>query len=212
MTCEKDETVPIRDGSVAVLASLDSSAWAQYIGPGSTLEGDYLRGVGIAAYGLGIYNERTAVADQMNANTFMMLNDYMWNVVKNENRENWEHRKQVTASHSEARKKIEERIHDHPEAFDVRRGDALTSILYDLLDPKVSESASRYAHVPLDADVIRLIPFKLGEKGKAFSMNRLSLKARKKWAVAFQDPSFTALRRDYQNAVDNGWISRLKGR
>ena len=37
----------------------------------------------------------TAQADSINANTFMTLNEYMWNVVKNENRENWEHRKQV---------------------------------------------------------------------------------------------------------------------
>jgi hypothetical protein len=201
--------------SLATLASgalSESSAWAQYIGPGSTLEGDYLRGVGIAAYGMGVYNERTAVADQINANTFMTLNDYMWNVVKNENRENWEHRKQVRASHSEGRKKIEERIHDHPEAFDLKRGDALTTIMNDLWDPRVSDSASRYAQVPLDPDVIRRIPFKLGEKGTAFSMSRLSVKDPKKWAVAFQDPSYAAFRRDYQNAVDRALDLAMEGK
>ncbi len=200
---------------IVILASVQARAWAQppvYIAPGSTLEGDYLRGVGIAAWGMGLLNLNTAQADSINANTFMTLNEYMWNVVKNENRENWEHRKQVSASHSEARKKIQERIHDHPEALDVKRGDALTAILNDLLDPRVSESASRYAQVPLDAEVIRLIPFKLGEKGKAFSMSRLSLKAQKKWAVAFQDPAFATLRRDYQNAVDRALDLAIEGK
>ena len=132
-----------------------------------------------------------------------MLNEYMWNVVKNENRENWEHRKQVLAARLEYRRKIQERIHDHPEGLDLMHGDALTAILRDITDPKVSESASRYAKVPLAPEVLRLIPFKLGEKGETFSMNRLSLKSTKKWAVAFQDPEFTNLRQAYQRAVDN---------
>jgi len=186
-----------------VLASLGTSALAQVITAGSTPQGDYLRGVGIAAYGLGTYNLNTAQADQINANTFILLNEYIWNVVKNENRENWLHRKQVLKARLEYRQKIQERIHDHPEALDVERGDALTAVLRDLLDPKVSDSASRYAQVPLDPDVIRRIPFKLDEKGETFSMDRLSLKTKKKWAVAFQDPQFTTLCQAYQRAVDN---------
>jgi hypothetical protein len=198
--------------ALVVFALFESSARAQYIAPGSTPEGDYLRGVGIAAYGMGVYNERTAVANQINANTFMMLNEYMWNVVKNENRENWEHRKQVLHARLEFRKKIQERIHDHPEALDVTRGDALTAILRDITDPKVSESSSHYAKVPLEADVIRRIPFKLGEKGETFSMNRLSLKAKKKWAVAFQDPQFSSLCQAYQRAVDNALDLAMDGK
>ena len=48
--------------SLVVLAALESSVWAQFIGAGSTPQGDYLRGVGIAAMGMGIYNEKTAIA------------------------------------------------------------------------------------------------------------------------------------------------------
>jgi hypothetical protein len=193
-------------------ALLGTNALAQYIGSGSTVAGDYLRGVGIAAWGMGSYNLNTAKADQINANTFIMLNEYMWNVAKNENRENWEHRKQVLEARLEYRKKIQERIHDHPEGLDVMHGDALTAILRDITDPKVSESSSHYAKVPLDADVLRRIPFKLGEKGETFSMNRLSLKSRKKWAVAFQDPQFTSLCQVYQRAVDNALDLAIEGK
>ncbi len=92
------------------------------------------------------------------------------------------------------------------------KGDALNAKLQDLLDPTVSDSASRYAKVPLDADIIRRIPFKLGEKGDRFSMSRLSLKGTKKWAVAFQDPHFASYRRAYQRAVDNALELAIEGK
>ena len=190
---------------------------AQYtwIGPGSTPQGDYLKGVGIAAYGLGVYNERTAVANQINANTFIMLNEYLWNAAKNENLENAAHRAAVRARSAEDYKRIQDRIHNNPEALDVRNGDALNAKLWELLDPNVSESASHYANVPLDADIIRRIPFKLAEKGHTFSMKRLSLKKttkQNKWAVAFQDPGFASLCRAYERAVDNALERAIGGK
>lgn len=198
--------------TLVILASLGTRAGAQFIGPGSTPQGDYLRGVGIAAMGMGSYNLNTAQANQINAQTFIMMNEYLWNVAKNENRENALHRKLVLQQRQEDYKKIQERIHDHPESTDVLRGDALGAILRDLLDPKVSDSASRYAQVPLDADVVRRIPFKLGEKGETFSMNRLSLKGQNKWAVAFQDPPFAPYRQAYQRAVDDALDLAIEAR
>ena len=60
-----------------LIVSLTGTAQAQYIGAGSTPAGDYLRGVGIAAYGMGIYNERTAVANSINTETFIRWNEYV---------------------------------------------------------------------------------------------------------------------------------------
>ena len=40
-------------------------AWAQWFGAGSTVQGDYLHGVGAALYGAGYYNLRTAQADRI---------------------------------------------------------------------------------------------------------------------------------------------------
>ena len=48
---------------LVVFAALESSASAQFIGQARRIEGDYLRGVGIAAMGMGIYNEKTAIAE-----------------------------------------------------------------------------------------------------------------------------------------------------
>ena len=49
--------------SLLAVAALERTVAAQWIGAGSTIEGDYLRGVGIAAMGMGIYNEKTAIAE-----------------------------------------------------------------------------------------------------------------------------------------------------
>lgn len=173
------------------------------ISPGSTVAGDYLQGVGIAAYGMGVYNQQTAVANRINAETSIMVNEYLWNVVKNENRENALHRKEKLAREAEAYNQLHDRIHNHPNVRDVDNGDALNAVLEDLLAPNVSDSVSRYAKVPLDANVIRHIPFKRGDKGEVFSMGRLSLKGKRMRAVAFQDPRFHRAIQNYQLAVDN---------
>lgn len=184
-----------------ILLLAGAPAEAQFITAGSTPAGDYLRGVGVAAWGEGLYNLNTAQANQINAQTFMMLNEYIWTSYKNEMKENAEYRAGMRARNAENYKKIQERIHDHPDAHDEMTGDALNSVLRDLVAPSISDSASQYAKVQLPVDFIRRIPFKLGEKGEKFSMGRLSLKG--KLVVAFQDPAFKPYVDDYQRKVDH---------
>jgi len=128
----------------------------------------------------------------------MELNEYIANAVKNETREYAERRRARLERDAEAKRKLDERIHDHPEDRDVMNGDALNAKLQHLLAPSVSDSASQYARVPLDAEVIRRIPFKLDEKGARFSMIRLSLKGPQKWPIAFQDDRFAIYHRAYE--------------
>src|SRR5262249_43787823 len=71
-------------GLVALL-SLAGSARAQlpaFLGPGSTPVGDYLRGVGVAAAGMGVYNYTTAMAESINADTAIRVNEYISAVVQ----------------------------------------------------------------------------------------------------------------------------------
>lgn len=57
--------------TLAVLALVNCRAPAQFITAGSTLEGDYLRGVGIAGWGMGLYNLNTAQAESIHTDTYM---------------------------------------------------------------------------------------------------------------------------------------------
>ena len=199
---------------LALLALMGPSALAQmgFIGPGSTAEGDYLRGVGVAAFGMGVYNRQTAEANSINANTEMRINEYVFACLMNENRMNAEHRDAMVAKNKENYTKIRQRIDQHPEARDVRKGDALNVVLEQLNNPKIQESSSHTVTVPLSVDEVRRIPFKLGAKGvKSFSIARLTAKEKGKWPVAFQDNQFDRDRREFEKALDNALEQQYKG-
>jgi len=49
---------------ILIWAASPAQAQFAFVGPGSTVQGDYLRGVGVAAFGMGIYNHETAIASR----------------------------------------------------------------------------------------------------------------------------------------------------
>ncbi len=199
---------------VAVLVVLGASigdARAQWIGAGSTPQGDYLRGAGIAAAGMGLYNQRTAIANSINLDTFIRFNEYMAAVANEQRKEYVERRMYLSERNKEMNDKIEDRIKNHPERRDLLDGDALTSIMNQLMEPEISESSFRYAQVPLPVDMIRRIPFRLGERGENFSMHRLTMKGKGKWPVAFQDKKFAAELKEFEAAVDAALEEAING-
>jgi len=191
-------------GGLLVLLGLTVSAPAQNIfaGAGSTFQGDYLRGCGIAAWGMGLFNYDTAMANSINVDAAIRLNEYVMGALRMEAIENAEHRKVVWERHLADYKKIRDRILNSPEAGDVLDGNTLNALLVQLQRPEISDSTFRLYQVPLDPDVVRKIPFKFGDKGETFSLGRLSLKSTKKWMVEFQDPHYDSVRENYQRAVD----------
>jgi hypothetical protein len=197
---------------VAVLVASAGSARAQWIGAGSTPEGDYLRGAGIAAAGMGLYNQRTAIANSINLDTMIRWNEYMAAVANEQRKEYVERRMYLSERNKEMNDKIEDRIKNHPEARDVLSGDALTAAMNELVDPKISESSFRYAEVPLSADMVRRIPFRLGERGENFSMHRLTVKGKGKWPVAFQDKRFAKELKEFETAVDEALEEAIEGK
>jgi hypothetical protein len=174
-----------------------------FIGPGSTVEGDYLRGVGVASYGIGLGNLYNAQATAINVDTAIRLNEYIAAVLKNENAENAAHRHAKLQREHDAYNKMRERIFKEPEALDVDKGSSLNALLEKMNEGRIQESAHRYADVTIPADIIKKIPFKLGEKGVgSFSMHKLTMKDLKSWPLAFQDPQFDLERRKYFQALD----------
>jgi hypothetical protein len=200
-------------GTLVVLCLAGTASWAQlFVGPGSTVQGDYLRGVGVAAFGMGVYNKATAEANSINLDTSIRWNEYVSSVLKNENRENALHRQAEIAKREENYNKIERRIRENPEERDVQNGDALNAELDKLLDPKLSSSFFLNSPVPLSVDAIRAIPFKLDAEGVRFSMQRLSPKGKGKWPVALQDARFASERSTYERAFDNALEQQINGK
>jgi hypothetical protein len=197
-----------------LLASNGPSASAQFFAPGSTPEGDYLRGLGIAAWGMGSYNLNTAQAESINVDTFIRFNEYMAAVVKEMTREYIAKKLHDAAQRKEFFKQFRQHIIESPEAREVLNGEAMNAIIEKLLDPKIGESTFRVAEfqVPLPAEMIRHIPFALSEKGERFSMDRLSLKGKGKWTVALEDERFQREKKAYERALDKALEQAFDGK
>jgi hypothetical protein len=191
-----------------------TSAHAQIITAGSTPQGDYLRGAGIAGWGMGLYNLYTAQAESINTDTAIKWNEYVAAVADHSRRMYLERVADVAAKDKELYNKIRQRIEQNPEERDVLNGDALNAVLQSILDSKVGESTFRSPQfqVSLSVDLIRKIPFKLSEKGEKFSMNRLSVKGKGKWPVALQDDRFELQRRSYERVLDKALDQAIDGK
>lgn len=197
---------------LALIAGLSqpTAARAQVIFPGSTPQGDYLRGLGIELMGEGLYNRNTAEAESINANTFMRLDRYWASVFNSIKEEYLDRRSAIRANRLLNREKTRQRLAENPEPADVLRGDSLNKLMDDLLDKKLTESAFRYAEVPIPAGLVRKIPFKLAEEGVTISMARI-LPDGKKWNIAFQDDRCLGDRRIYEQAVDRALGQAIEG-
>ena len=203
--------------TLALVPLLGTEAPAQYFrfGGGSTVQGDILRGMGSELIGEGYYNFNTALANSINVNTSIRLNEYVWAVAKQQNKENAEHRAQKIARNKEIYEKIRQRIRNSPEEKDVLKGDSLNAEMEKLLDPAISPSNFRLAkvqlsdEVPLSGDIVRRIPFFFGKEGATFSMQRLTAKG--KWPVGLRDERLAVARRGYERAVDAALDQQLEG-
>ena len=95
---------------VIVMLLLNTRGFSQpiFVGPGSTVEGDYLRGVGVASYGIGLGNLYNAQATAIYTDTWIRLNEYIAAVLKNENAENAAHRHAKLQKEHDAYNKMRE--------------------------------------------------------------------------------------------------------
>jgi hypothetical protein len=201
--------------ALVALASLAGSVRAQlpaFLGPGSTPVGDYLRGVGVAAAGMGMYNYTTAMAESINADTFIKVNEYVSAVVQYHARAYAARRARILEERNQNYKAILQRIKENPEERDVRNGDTLNALAQELVGPGIGESSLRYKPVPLPADLVRKIPFRLGSENIVFSMQRLTARGKAKWPPGLQDDAFARERRVYEAAVDAVLEEQIEGK
>jgi hypothetical protein len=203
---------------------LGGEAGAQFgraggVGPGSTPQGDYLRGLGVAAAGFGnlyagagMYNLSTAQAESISADTAMRVDSYLAMVFR-AGRDNWQ---LLNRQNQEKAKRlydaIRKRIIEHPEELDVMTGNALNAVLDQLNDPQIQPSSFRSIKVVIPTEMVRKIPFKLDEKGVIFSRERLTPRGKKNWPVAFQDDKFNKERLAFERTVDSVLELMIEGK
>jgi hypothetical protein len=179
-------------------------------GAGSTVQGDILRGQGIAAMGFGQYNLSTAMAASINTDTAIRWNQYVYLSHEEQLRKRYLHI-MAHKEHNEALYQANlKRMLDKPNQADLRSGDALNSVLVKLLDPRISPSNYRKAVVPLSGDTVRKIPFVYSPRAATFSMDRLI--GQQDWPLALRGPEFARERREYKRAIDNAIELGVEGK
>lgn len=190
-----------------------ASAGAQiFVGPGSTPEGDYLRGVGMASWGMGQYNLNTARAESIRVDAAITLDSYIGAVRKEENARQARIRAQKLADHLKYWHGSRERLRDAPNAYDISIGNALNDLMGFVSQGKFTPSELRSTSILLPADVVRRLPFKLGEEGAVISLPRMKHEGIGAWPVAYQDKKYTRVRETYDRAIKHALDEQYEGR
>lgn len=201
------------------LAAILTLGWAGaadaqwlFMSGGSTVEGDYLRGLGVAAWGVGVGERAAAEGRSIDTDTWIRFNEYVSAVLDRENARNAQHRREMQERRLFHHAAIQTRLRENPEGRDVDDGDALNVVLHDMNSGRIPESAHRSPEVSLTVDEVRRIPFKLASVGpQSFSMRRLVLKQRGRWPLAFQERRFDVALRSYATALDTVMEQGVEG-
>ena len=174
--------------------------WEGWGGWTTTPEGALAQGMGHYYTGAGIFNEKTAIADSINADTLIRWNNYIFEANEEAARRNVARRRENSANNRAQNNAIITRIRDNPTNRDIEMGDALNAAVNQLTDPRVSSSALRIATAPVEADIIREIPFRNAGAGVTIVLSQI--KAVTKWPAALDTERFADQKRDFEAIVE----------
>lgn len=183
------------------LIGAKSHAQRIFIGQGSTASGDILRGEGIAAWGWGQYNFNTARANSINADTMIKIDQYIGECRRAENARQARIRAENKARRLKYFNELQDRLLNAPEGVDIQVGNALNVILTKLNSGRFSQSELGMTRILIPVDLVRRIPFRLGETGHVISMSRMTHYG-KSWPVAFEDEKFARAKKRYDRAIN----------
>jgi soluble cytochrome b562 len=142
-------------------------------GAGQTPQGDIARGLGAYAMGAGYYNQQTAVANSINADTVMRWNQYVYESQMNANRLRAARLAADRSQTNQAADQIRERLRNNPERADIYRGDALNAALDEINDPRVYSKTLQGGQVKIGGEMIRNIPFQSASAAITMSIHQL---------------------------------------
>ena len=144
--------------------------WGGWGGGVGTAQGSIARGAGVYAAGAGAYNEQTAVARSINANTAMQVNQYMYEVNKTNAKYYYTRSANKQKEESSTGEAIYKRLHDNPSGYDIHTGDALNVVLDELTNPDVYTQVVTGATRPIDTQLVKNIEFEYAANMIAISL------------------------------------------
>ncbi len=154
----------------AVSAQAQYGGWGGWGGGVGTAQGNMARGAGVAMAGAGYYNQQTAVARSINANTAMQVNQYMYEVNKTNAKYYYTRSANKQKEASSTGEAIYKRLHDNPSGHDIHTGDALNVVLDELTNPAVYTQVVTGATRPIDSQLVKNIEFEYAANMIAISL------------------------------------------
>lgn len=139
----------------------------------STAGGDMARGMGMFAMGVGQYNEQTAIARSVNADTAMRMNEYLYEAQQVRNQRYYANLAAQRQRINESAQTVFTRLRNQPESRDISRGDALNVALDELTSPQHFSESYREARAVIPSALIKQIPFNAASQAITVSMSEL---------------------------------------
>jgi hypothetical protein len=194
-------------GLVLSLSMMGSDAHAQYWGYGgwgyggwgATPQGDFARGAAAYAMGAGIYNYDTAVAESINADTAIRVNQYVFESTMEAARR---HAARVNAEFMRDKSLYDahqKQIQDNPTPQQIENGDALNAAVAQLSDPRLGSSALRAANAPVEAKVIAEIPLQNASERVTIMLDEL--KGALNWPAVFEEARFVPDKKAFDDVI-----------
>jgi hypothetical protein len=183
----------------AARAQWSYGGWGWGGGWGQTPQSANISAMGRYAVGAGIYNYDTALANQINAQTWTQLNDY-WATVAHEaaflhharTHQEFLRDKNAYDAHIQA-------LRDRPTDQQIANGDALNQAVADLSDPRIGNSALRAANAPVDASLIAEVPFENHTDRVTLMLDQL--RNAFQWPEVFEEPRFNDDKKLFDDVV-----------
>ncbi len=162
--------------------------------------GNIAQGLGALYAGAGIYNQETAVANSINMDTAMRYNEYLYESQLESTRRYHQVRNAQFAKDNAAYDAHIKHLQDDPSDAEIRNGDALNTALDQLGDPRIHSSALRLATDPVDAQLIRDIPFR--NASEAITITLSQFKDVEKWPASLRRERFADDHREFVQLIE----------
>lgn len=175
--------------------------WGGWGGWAETPQGSIARGLGAFNVGAGIYNEKTAIATSINTDTIIRWNQYLYECQQDALRKYVTRRDTQAARSKEMYNQIIKNLQENPTSRDIENGDALNAALDQLANPKI-QSSTLYAiaKAPLDAKVIREVPFRYASEAVTIVLSQM--KNATKWPEQLNTGEFADDKKAFEELVE----------
>ncbi|RUL83311.1 hypothetical protein [Tautonia sociabilis] len=174
-------------------------------GGGASIQGTRAYGMGNFAAGAGQFNEQTAEARSINANTAMQFNEYIYQCNERNHQEYYASMARQERLDQNARLALQDRHLNAATDADIISGDGPNALLHWLSNPQIPHDLLVQVGegLTLSSNEVRSLPLESAAQGIVVSIERL---AAEDWPDVLSGPAFQSSRDSYAALVEQARV------